>query len=181
VRWVRGHPALTAASAGVTAAAVVAVLAVIASGAPAAPPSPSTPPSPVVSPTTSARAAAPSPLTGPDGPVLPVAARLADLAGRTVRAHGVRVLAVPADEGFWVGEGPGRRVWVQLRSNGESWVTVRPGQRLTFTGRVVRDDADFVRRAGVTDTEGAGELARQGAHVEVDPDDLVAPTEPVPS
>ncbi|HYJ75166.1 MAG TPA: sigma-70 family RNA polymerase sigma factor [Kineosporiaceae bacterium] len=180
VRWVRGHPAQTAASAGVTAA-VVAVLAVIASGAPAAPPSPSTPPSPVVSPTASARAAAPSPLTGPAGPVLPVAARLADLAGRTVRAHGVRVLAVPADEGFWVGEGPGRRVWVQLRSNGESRVTMRPGQRLTFTGRVVRDDADFVRRAGVTDAEGAGELARQGAHVEVDPDDLVVPTEPVPS
>jgi hypothetical protein len=104
--------------------------------------------------------------------VLPAAGHLAELAGRTVRARGVRVLAVPADEGFWIGEGPGRRVWVQLRAHGESRVSVRAGQRLTFTAAVVRNEAGFVRRAGVPDAD-ARELERQGAHLEVGPDGVV--------
>jgi RNA polymerase sigma factor (sigma-70 family) len=183
VRWVRGHPAQTAASAGgvAVAAVVVAVLAITTTGAPAARPSPSAAAAPTARAAPTRTAPAQSPLTGPDGPVLPSAARLADLSGSTVRARDVRVLAVPADEGFWVGEGPGRRVWVQLRSTGESRIAVRPGQRLEFTGRVVRNDTGFVRRAGVTDAEGAGERARQGAHVEVDADDLVVRPRPVPS
>jgi hypothetical protein len=105
-------------------------------------------------------------LKGPEGPVLPVASALARLAGEQVHASGVRVLAVPADEGFWVGDDTAR-VWVQLRTRRESGERIRPGQHLTFTGVVVRHDAAFARAAGVSGAEGAGELTRQGAHVEV--------------
>jgi len=110
--------------------------------------------------------------------VLPVAGRLADLAGQRVQARGVRVLAVPADEGFWVGDSEGRRVWVQLRTGQgrESPVGVRPGQRLTFTALVVRNDAGFLRRAGVSQADGAAELARQGAHLEVAAADITVAT-----
>ena len=76
------------------------------------------------------------------------------------------MLAVPADEGFWVGDGT-RRVWVQLRTRRESGEQIRPGQSLTFTGVVVRHEAGFAREAGLSDAEGARELVRQGAHVEV--------------
>jgi RNA polymerase sigma factor (sigma-70 family) len=177
-RWVRGHPAHSAAG-GAGVAAVVAAVVVAASAGPAAAPSTSGP-SPTGSPTTSAPVSPTidSPLTGPAGPVLPVAGRLADLAGQRVQARGVRVLAVPADEGFWVGDSQGRRVWVQLRTGQgrESPVGVRPGQRLTFTALVVRNDAGFLRRAGVSQADGAAELARQGAHLEVAAADITVAT-----
>jgi len=169
VRSVRGHPAQSMAAAVTGVAVVAVVVAVIVSAVVSAspgPPRPASAPSAASPPTTAS-----SPLTGPDGPVLPDAGKLADLAGRTVRARGVRVLAVPADEGFWVGEGPGRRVWVQLRTHAESPVSVRAGQRLTFTAVVVRNDTGFVRRARVPGAD-ARELARQGAHLEVAPRDV---------
>src|SRR3954447_2695982 len=178
-RWVHGHPAQSAAAGAGVVTVVAAVVAVVvaAASSPAAPPSASGP-WPTGSPTTSAT---PSPtvdsaLTGPAGPVLPVAGRLADLAGQKVQARGVRVVAVPADEGFWVGENQRRRVWVQLRTGQESPVGVRPGQRLTFTAVVVRNDAGFVRRAGVSAADGAAELARQRAHLEVAAADIVVAT-----
>jgi len=91
--------------------------------------------------------------------VLPVAG--AGLAGRLVQARGVGVLAVAADKGFWVGDGPGHHVCVQLRTRGESVEAIRPGQRLSFTGVVVRRDRGFLRRVGLSDAEGALELSRQ--------------------
>jgi RNA polymerase sigma factor (sigma-70 family) len=181
MRWVRGHPAQAAgAGASVVVAAVVAVVVAVmghasqAAGgrATAAPPAPaatsttSTTPEPTAP---ARRVTADTVLTGPDGPVLPTAGQVRALAGQQVRARGVPVLAVPADEGFWVGDGPGHRVWVQLRTRGESAQTVRAGQRLTFTGLVVRHDTGFAGRVGVSPAEGAGELVRQGGHVEVDP------------
>jgi RNA polymerase sigma factor (sigma-70 family) len=177
-RWVRAHPAqsltgsaLTAAAAAVAATAVIITSPAhqhpaavpIASAAPAAS-SASSAPMPSAPPDTS--------LTGPGGPVLPVAGALANLAGRLVQAHGVRVLAVPADEGFWVGDGPGHRVWVRLLTRAESAEAIRLGQRLSFTGVVVRHDRGFVRRLGLSDAEGALELSRQAAHVEVGADDV---------
>jgi RNA polymerase sigma factor (sigma-70 family) len=178
-RWVRGHPAHSAAGGAGVAAVVVAAVVVAASAGPAAAPSTSGP-SPTGSPTTSAPVSPTidSPLTGPAGPVLPVAGRLADLAGQRVQARGVRVLAVPADEGFWVGDSEGRRVWVQLRTGQgrESRVGVRRGQRLTFTALVVRNDAGFLGRAGVSQADGAAELARQGAHLEVAAADITVAT-----
>jgi RNA polymerase sigma factor (sigma-70 family) len=178
VAWVRGHPAASATgAAGGVVAAVLAVVAVTSGGAAPAQGPPATSglssssPSRVPSASTPARpsgAGADATLTGPGGPVLPAAGRLARLAGQQVRARGVRVLTVPADEGFWVGDAAGR-VWVQLRTRRESAERIRPGQRLTFTGVVVRHDAGFAGRVGLGGAEGAAELTRQGAHVEVGP------------
>jgi RNA polymerase sigma factor (sigma-70 family) len=176
VRWVRAHPAQSVTAGTLSAGAAVVVAATVLSGTPAAQqanpvPSPP-PPATATSPSASSTPAADTTLIGPDGPVLPVAGDLADLAGRSVRARGVRVLAVPADEGFWVGDRPGHRVWVELRTGGESPETIRSGQRLTFTGVVVRNDPGFVRRLGLSDADGAHELTRQGAHIEADAEDV---------
>jgi hypothetical protein len=99
--------------------------------------------------------------------VLPRANDLAELAGQRVTARRVRVLSVPADEGFWVGDGPDARVWVEFSSSGESPVRIRPGQRVSFVGEVVRHDQGFARQVGAADRGDAGALARQGAHLVV--------------
>jgi hypothetical protein len=78
------------------------------------------------------------------------------------------VLAVPADEGFWVGA-DGARVWVELRTSGESPVQIRAGQALTFTGRVVPNAPSFLSTVGVQVADGRPELERDGFHLEVDP------------
>jgi hypothetical protein len=100
--------------------------------------------------------------------VLPVGGDRVALAGQRVTARGVRVLSVPADEGFWVGDGPSARAWVQLSASGESPVRIRAGQRLSFVGEVVRHDQDFARRVGATNPDDVRALTRQGAHVVVD-------------
>ena len=89
------------------------------------------------------------------------------------RAEDVVVQAVPADEGFWVGSGGGRRVWVQLVGGGESAAAVRVGDRVSFEGRAVPVPAGFAARAGVTPAEGAAELMRSGVLVEVPGERLV--------
>jgi len=97
-----------------------------------------------------------------------------DGVGRTAVARGVPVQSVPADEGFWVGGGPGDRVWVQLATGGrESTVRVRSGQRASFSGAVVRVAADTAAKVGLTPAEGAAELRQLGAYVTVDPGQLV--------
>ena len=88
-------------------------------------------------------------------------------------AQDVPVQAVPADEGFWVGTGPGRRVWVQVVGPGESAAAVRAGDRVSFEGRAVPVPPGFAGRAGLTAAEGAGELERTGVLVEVARDRLV--------
>ena len=57
-------------------------------------------------------------------------------------------------------------------TRGESRSGSAPAERLTFTGVVVRNDSGFVRRVNLSDAEGAEQLARQGARVEVDADDV---------
>lgn len=175
-RWVRAHPTQSLTASALTAAAAVAAAAVTitptAHQQPGAVPTASASAAPASAASSALSAPPDTSLTGPGGPVLPVAGALAGLAGRLVQARGVRVLAVPADEGFWVGDGPGHRVWVQLRTRGESAEAIRPGQRLSFTAVVVRHDRGFVRRVGLSDAEGAPELTRQAAHVEVDADDV---------
>jgi hypothetical protein len=94
---------------------------------------------------------------------------LAALAGQTATGHAVPVLSVPADEGFWIGTGEADRVWVQFTSSGESAVTITPGQLLDLSGPVVPHGADFARKAGVAPADGAEQLTREGAHLEVDP------------
>ena len=87
-------------------------------------------------------------------------------------ASDVPVQAVSADEGFWVGEGPGRRVWVQLVGAGESTQAVRAGDRVSFEGRAVPVPPGFAVRVGLTAAEGAAELERTGVLVEVPRDRL---------
>jgi RNA polymerase sigma factor (sigma-70 family) len=171
-RWVRAHPA-QAATAGAATAVATATVAVAALGVPSAAPALSVSATPLATaPSSVASTSADLTLMGPNGPVLPVAGDLDELAGQPVRARGVRVLSVPADEGFWVGDGPGRRVWVQLRTRGESPESIRPGQRLTFTGTVVPNDPGFLRRVGLSNADGVRDLTQQGAHVEVGAGDL---------
>ena len=103
--------------------------------------------------------------------VLP-AARVGSMAaevGLTAVARGVPVQAVPADEGFWVGNGPGRRVWVQLKTATESSVRVRPGQHVGFIGTVAAAPAGMPAQVGLSPAEGATELRATGAYVLVDP------------
>ena len=89
------------------------------------------------------------------------------------RASGVPVQAVPADEGFWVGNGAGRRVYVQIVGDGESPVAVRPGDRVSFEGRAVPVPSGFAAQTGLSLAEGAGELERAGVLVQVERDRLV--------
>jgi hypothetical protein len=93
-------------------------------------------------------------------------------AGRAAVAREVPVQSVAADEGFWVGAGPGRRVWVQLVTTGESAVRVRPGQVASFTAEVLPAGTDFPERAGVSAAEGAAEIRATGVYLRVDPDRL---------
>jgi RNA polymerase sigma factor (sigma-70 family) len=92
---------------------------------------------------------------------------LAGMAGARVRGKHLPVLEVPADEGFWVGSGAADRFWVQLTAGGESPQRVRPGQRVSFEGRVTAHGEDFPARVGVGAAGGAAALAGQGAHVAV--------------
>ncbi|MEO7982216.1 MAG: hypothetical protein ABI807_15150 [Sporichthyaceae bacterium] len=84
------------------------------------------------------------------------------------------VLAVPADEGFWVGHGTAR-LWVQLRGSGESTPHVGRGDLVSFTGTVVAHDRRFADRVGVDESEGADELTRQRFHLAVSAADLHVP------
>jgi RNA polymerase sigma factor (sigma-70 family) len=155
--WLRVHP-LPAAGAGASATAVAVAVAVLVARPDPAP----APPRPA--------AAAPATLSVGGSRVLP-AARVRPMTadvGQTAVARDVPVQSVPADEGFWVGGGPGQRVWVQLRTATESTVRIRPGQRVSFTGTVARTTADMPDRVGLSPAEGAAELHADGAYVLVD-------------
>ncbi len=101
-------------------------------------------------------------------PLLPVPNDLTAMAGDTVTGRDLPVSAVPADEGFWVGDGTSGRIWVQLtRERGESPFTVKAGDRVSFTGKVAGNESGFAHRVGVTPQEGSRTLTRQGAHLTV--------------
>ena len=92
---------------------------------------------------------------------------LGSVSGQAVTGTAVRVLTVPADEGFWVGTSDTERVWVQLTGEaGESPYQVQEGDTVDFTGTVVAHDAGFAGQVGVDDAEGAGQLTGQAQHVE---------------
>jgi serine/threonine-protein kinase RsbT len=168
--WARANPA-PASAGGIGVAAVAVAVAVAVSGSPAAPAPPpaAAPPAPPA-----AAPAVPATLSVGGARLLP-AARVGSLrahSGRTAVARDVPVQSVAADEGFWVGAGPGRRVWVQLRATGESAVRVRPGQSASFAAEVVPAPADFPARAGVSAAEGAAEIRAAGVYLLVDPERL---------
>lgn len=176
--WARAHPvqavATTAAVAGLATAPLVL-------HRPAPPPAP---PPPVIAPVTTvappATAPAPRPkaggaqgpggvLTVPGGSLLPVPAGsgLARWSGQPVTARGAPVGQVLADEGFWVGPGGSNRIWVQLVGRGESPFRVRPGQKVSFVGKLVPNAPGYAQRSGPTGAEGMKLLVRQTQHIEV--------------
>ena len=83
------------------------------------------------------------------------------------------VQSVPADEGFWVGSGPGQRLWVQLDGQGESPADVRAGDAVSFDGRAVALTPGQTERLGLTPAEGSDELRRTGSYVQVERTGLV--------
>ena len=96
------------------------------------------------------------------------AAALGGVTGKPVTGTGVRVLSVPADEGFWVGTSDTQRVWVQLTGQaGESPYQVKEGDSVDFAGTVAPHDPAFAGQVGVDDAEGAAQLTSQGQHLEV--------------
>jgi RNA polymerase sigma factor (sigma-70 family) len=135
--WASRHPAQASAAAG-TAAAVAAAVLYVGMWRPT--PQPPPPPAAV-------QVAAPLSVPGRSLLPVPAPAELARLTGKPVTATRVRVLAVPADEGFWIGTSPRERVWVQLQTRGESHVRVRPGQRVSFRGRLVPNRPGFATSA----------------------------------
>ncbi|MEP6695886.1 MAG: hypothetical protein ABJA34_03300 [Pseudonocardiales bacterium] len=77
-----------------------------------------------------------------------------------------RVLAVPADEGFWIGSSDGR-VWVQMIGAGESAQQIRPGLTVTFTGRRVAHGPGYAASVGLPSGPDATALDAQPSHLEV--------------
>ena len=115
-------------------------------------------------------------ITADDSPLLPLAnatkigasGDLSAYAGTDATATAVAVQSVPADEGFWVGSSASDRVWVQLTGKaGESPYTVKRGDAVSFTGKVVKNATGFAKSAGVTDAEGKKLLNSQGQHITV--------------
>jgi hypothetical protein len=96
---------------------------------------------------------------------------LSSVTGRRVVVDRALVQGVPADEGFWISAGDGDRVWVLLTTAGESPFTVRPDQRVSFTGEAVAHDADFVQRPEFAEAD-AEALVNAGAHLEVSVGDI---------
>ena len=104
------------------------------------------PPAPAASPSPSPSPAASRGLLLGGRNLLPTvgAQSLLGDAGQSVRAVDVPVLAVDADEGFWVGSSS-HRIWVQLLTHGESKQTIKAGDVLSFTGRIARQPARLCR------------------------------------
>jgi hypothetical protein len=98
---------------------------------------------------------------------LPQGGDLLGLVGKPVSGHAVPVQSVPGPEGFWVGDNTTDRVWVKLLPQGNSPVAVKPGQLLDFDGTVVANGDAFAAAEHVDAANGAEQLDRQKAHVEL--------------
>jgi RNA polymerase sigma factor (sigma-70 family) len=173
--WARRRP-VTASLAAVSAVTVTGLVLVppLVHRDQAAPPAPTTttlPPRAAGPPATAGGGGGGSGvrLVVPGRSLLPVPGReaLARHAGQRVRGVHVPTRGVYADEGFWAGTGDGDQLWVQLIGRGESPFRVRPGQRASFTGRLVPNPPGFARRVGMVPSEGAALTDRQGYHIEV--------------
>lgn len=155
-RVVREHPAGSAVTATAAAGAVVAGVLLL----PADPPAP---PPPV------AAAAAPLSLTATGELVRPASGPVPgrDAVGQPVTGTALPVESVPADEGFWLGAGPGQRVWVHLVGGGESRAQVRAGDRVDLAGTVRPVQQASPELGGLEAGEGLAEAVADGAVVVV--------------
>ena len=92
-------------------------------------------------------------------------------AGEEVAAQGVKVAHVAADEGFWM-DLVGGRVWVELIGSGESPYTVRDGDIVSFTGRIVPHGPTYPAPLGMCSQADYDALSAQPSHIEVPYDAL---------
>jgi hypothetical protein len=93
---------------------------------------------------------------------------ITDYVGRRVTANGLRVTSVDADEGFWVTKGD-QRAWIQIETVAESPYTVRPGDVVSLSGRVLPHDPDFPSQVYFCPglDASAAELSRAPTHLAV--------------
>ena len=165
------HPAAAATTGVATASAVAAAVVLLPHGHAAA-----VPVSLVAVATPVARSASPAPRHGvisgaSDLLELPAATALSSFDGRPVLGRHVPVLAVDADEGFWIGT-PRDRLWVQLSTRGESSISVKAGTLIDFAGTVALNPAGYAKSQGVTRAEDAAQLIRERVHIVVPAKDI---------
>lgn len=168
----RRNPGRAAAGTTLAGAAMVGGALLLAPADPAPAPSPSQAAAAAPAPTVPSPAAA-GLLTIAGDPALPLPAALPT--GPAV-ADEVPVHEVATDEGFWIGTGPGQRVWVELAGPDESPVQVRAGDLVSFTGEAVGSEADYAERIGLRADQGSAELAELGVHLAVPQQALVVRT-----
>jgi hypothetical protein len=98
---------------------------------------------------------------------------ITDYVGRRISAFGLKVTTVDADEGFWVTKGD-RKAWVQIETAVESPYTVRPGDVVSLSGRVLPHDPKFPSQIFFCPDRqaSAAELSRQPTHIAVRVDSL---------
>ena len=98
---------------------------------------------------------------------------MTDYVGRRVSAFGLTVTGVDADEGFWV-EKNGRRAWIQIETATESPYTVRVGDVVSLSGRVLPHDPNFPSQIFFCPgrTVSANELSHTPTHLAVKVDAL---------
>jgi len=168
------QPQTQVAASAVAVVAAVAVGVAVTSGdpAPAAPAaSAAAPTSPAATPTSSPPQSPPAEAAPVlvNGVPAPLSTSISPAqAGQPFQGRALLVSAVVANEGLWVSDGRGR-AFVVLRPTGpESPQRVRAGQRVSLSGVVAAHRPGFAASLGVTGAEGAAELDRTGAHVEVD-------------
>ena len=131
--------------------------------------SPTTPATPPASPAGAASPAAVPNLSSFGRAVVPARRQLGAAASAPAVADAVVVVAVPGNEGFWVGDAgaAGARIWVQMTGRGESPLQVTAGMRLSFHGTIVVNDLNFVRDLGLKDAADTAALDASGIHIVV--------------
>ncbi|MGE3285319.1 MAG: hypothetical protein AB7J32_04335 [Pseudonocardia sp.] len=107
----------------------------------------------------------------PDDVQIQNVAQMTQMAGEEIAAQGVKVAHVAADEGFWM-DLVGGRVWVELIGSGESPYTVRDGDIVSFTGRIVPHGPTYPAPLGMCSQADYDALSAQPSHIEVPYDAL---------
>ena len=105
-------------------------------------------------------------LTAAGQPVVAAPSQLGAAASLPVTAAGAFVVAVPGDEGFWVGDDQAR-MWVQMTGTGESPLHVTPGMRLSFQATLVANGPAFVGDLALKRAADRAALTSAGVHLDV--------------
>ena len=160
-----------------TALTTSAPTSTVASSAPTNPtstPGAAVPTTPPVTPAVPAQpGAGTGTLTANGAPLLPLSGSapggtLAPLAGQSAAATGVTVQSVVPNQGFWVGTSVTDRVWVELPGSGQPPYPVKVGDRVSFTGPISTNPANYPPSVGVSSPPDIAQLNTQAAHVDVD-------------